>query len=342
MKAVQYFGTQDVKVVEMPVPEAGPGEVLVRVRACGLCATDVKTYVRGHPLIPPGSVLGHEVSGVIARVGGGVEDWQEGDRVAIAPYVPCGECHQCRRGHYTLCPSLYLAMLEPGGFAEFVKVPPVIVRDGLLRVPDHLSLDDATLSEPLGCAYHGFEAMDVQPEGSLLIVGDGPMGLLQVEIGRALGFSPIILSGMTPERLARAAKTADLVVDVRTEDLGARLQEVVGPDGVDVIIVSVGSPSVVESGLSHLGPGGTLNVFAGMPSGTSIPVDLYALHYKEQRILGTFGLAPHHFKWALEALGKRDIDVSGIITRKVSLNGVRDAMEASTHYEGIKTVVVME
>jgi len=342
MKAARYLGPREIRVEDIPVPKIGAGEVLLRVRACGLCATDVKTYARGHPFISPGSVLGHEVSGIVARVGAEVNGWKEGDRVVAAPYVPCGECRNCSRGHYTLCSNLHLSALQPGGLSEFVRVPAPTVREGLLRIPEVLTFEEAALSEPLGCVYHGFEAMSMRPGASVLIVGDGPMGLMQAMVARACGCSPVVLSGMIPQRMAIAEGVADFVVDARNQNLGAVLDRLTGSSEMDAVVVSVGTPSAVESALAHLGVGGVLNVFAGMPSGTSIRLDIHALHYKEQRVLGTFGLAPRHFRRALEALGSRDVDVRSIITRRIPLDKVQEALEGALRYEGVKTVFTME
>jgi L-iditol 2-dehydrogenase len=342
MRAVRYAGPRDVRVDDLPVPEIGAEEILVRVRACGLCATDVKTYARGHPMFPPGSVLGHEVSGVIARIGPAVKGWHEGERVVVAPYVPCGECHRCSRGHFTLCTNLHLSALQPGGLSEFVRVPAPTVDEGLLRIPAALTFEEAALSEPLGCVYHGFEAMDAQPGASLLIVGDGPMGLMQAMVARAFGFYPIVLSGMIPKRMELAAGVADFVVDVRNQNLGAELDRLTGSSEMDAIVVSAGTLAAAETGLAHLGTGGVMNLFAGTPSGTEIKVDIHGLHYKEQHVLGTFGLAPRHFRRAVDALGSREVDVRSIITRRTTLDKVQDALEAALLYEGVKTVVTLE
>ena len=342
MRAARYTAPRDIRVEDVPIPEIGAEEILVRVRACGVCATDVKTYVRGHPLFPPGSILGHEVSGVIARVGPDVQGWREGDRVVAAPYVPCRQCHHCSRGHYTLCSNLHLSALQPGGLSEFVRVPAATVLEGLLRIPAPLTFEEAALSEPLGCVYHGLEAVNVEPGSSLLIVGDGPMGLMHAMAARGMGFSPVVLSGMIPERMELAASIADLVVDARSQDLGAELVGLTGLPEVDVIVVSVGALSAAESALQHLGTGGVMNLFAGLPSGTVMRVDLHDLHYREQHLLGTFGLAPRHFRRALDALGSREVDVRSIITRRTTLDKIQDALEAAVLYEGVKTVVTME
>jgi L-iditol 2-dehydrogenase len=181
-------------VEEIPRPPIAPGEVLVRVKACGICATDAKTFLRGHPKILPGTVLGHEIAGVIEQVDG-TPGWKIGERVVVAPYVPCGECVDCLKGHPTLCHNLFEDSVEPGGFSELIKVPPRIVARGMFRISERISFEEATLAEPSACCYHALEALGLSRGESLLIVGDGTMGILQAEIARSLGAEPIIKIG---------------------------------------------------------------------------------------------------------------------------------------------------
>ncbi|MCX7841438.1 MAG: alcohol dehydrogenase catalytic domain-containing protein [Anaerolineae bacterium] len=159
MKVLKYLAPQHIEIAEVPPPDIAEGEVLVQTRACGICATDVKTFIRGHPLIQPGTVLGHEIAGVIAE--SRAPEWRVGERVVIAPYASCGECEFCRRAQFTLCESLWTAAVEPGGFSEFVRVPRRLVQTGMVRVPDHLDWETATLAEPLACCYHGLDALPI-------------------------------------------------------------------------------------------------------------------------------------------------------------------------------------
>ena len=219
MKMWRYSGPQQLSLEEGGVPHPGSGEVVIRIAACGICATDLKTYQRGHPLIPVGVVLGHEIVGVIAELGEGVTGWQVGDRIAVAPQVACGICHFCERGQFTLCEHLFDASLDPGGFAEFARVPPHLVQRGMVNLGAGVDDTIGTLFEPLACCIHGLRALELTRGSSLLIIGDGPMGLLQAELARAMGAGPIIVSGITPHRLARARRAADAALNPREVDL---------------------------------------------------------------------------------------------------------------------------
>jgi L-iditol 2-dehydrogenase len=337
MKALRYFGPGKVEIEEIAPPTLQTGEILIRTTACGICATDVKTVRRGHPKINPGTVIGHEVSGVIVDANR-VEGWHEGDRVAAAPYAPCGHCRPCMHEKFTLCDHLFEEAFNPGGFAEYIAIPPRIVQKGLFRVPDGLSLEHAALAEPLGCCLHGLQMMEIQAQDSLLIIGDGPMGLLQAEAARALGVYPVILSGTIPMRLARAALAADAVIDASQEDVEARLQQLC-PGGADMVLVSVGDTSVAESAFRYVHKGGTINVFAGLPRDVQLSIDPYPIHYNEVRLLGSFGLAPQHFQQALELMVNGKVNLEGIVTAAVPLSGVIDEINRVAEFRGIKSIV---
>lgn len=337
MKALRYYGPGKVEIEEAPIPEIESGEVLVQVQACGLCATDVKTYLRGHPKIEPGAVLGHEIAGVVAGVNG-LDSWKAGDRVAVAPYAPCGECRSCRRGRFTLCDRLFEQAIDPGGFAEFVRVPARLVRQGLYRIPEGVSFAYASLLEPLACCIHGLEALQLEPDDVFLVIGDGPMGLLQAEIARSMGVKQIILSGMVTERLERARQIADIVVDIRRQSLDEVLGQV-APGGADKVIVSVGAPKVAEAAVSYVQKGGILNVYAGMPKDDPVSVDLNRIHYDEIRLVGTFGLAPAHFQKALDLLAQRRVNIEGIISGSIALEDFDQAIDDLKSYRAVKYVV---
>lgn len=336
MKAFRYYGPGQASLEEIPAPTIGPGEILVSIQACGVCGTDVKTFLRGHAKIPPGSVLGHEMAGVITESDN--PDFSPGERVVVAPYAPCLACDACKRGHYSLCDRLFEEFPEPGGFAEVIRVPKRIISQGVLRIPDNLDYVTASLTEPLACCIHGLEAMDVQPGRSLLIIGDGPMGLLQAMLGKALGADSVILSGATPHRLDFARRVADMVVDASKEDLTAVLARV-APGGVDKVVVSVANENVIHAAIPLIRKGGAINLFAGMPRDAMLTLPASRIHYDEITVLGTFGFWPAHFKRALALLASDDFVPSGFVTATVGLDGVLASLEAAGRYEGIKTVV---
>lgn len=341
MKLWRYIGPQQLKLEESDAPRPGSGEVVIRITACGICATDLKTFSRGHPLIPIGAVLGHEIVGVIAEIGAGVSDWQVGERVAVAPYLGCGECYFCQRGHFSLCEKLYEAFIEPGGFAEFARVPPRLVQRGMFKL--NIQVDDATgaLFEPLACCIHGLRALDLTARDSLLIIGDGTMGLLQAELARHIGAKPTIVSGVTPTRLERARRAADAVIDPRTTNLCEEVKRLTNGYGADKVMLSVADTHLVEDALQCVARGGVVNIFAGLPSKELLTLPSYRIHYDEVRVLGTFGFGPDDFRCGVELVNTHALNLDGIVTRLVPFADLLNAFRAASPARDIKSVVVM-
>lgn len=339
MKALMYYGPGELRLDDMPVPSLSDGEILVKVRAVGVCATDVKTYKHGHPKIKEGSVIGHEIAGTIVDMKH-VEGWAVGERVAVAPYTPCLECRYCLQGQYTLCDHLMDQSVDPGGFAEYVRVPAKIVSQGLVKLPDGLPFQLAALTEPLACCIHGLEAIDPQPDDVLLIIGDGTMGLMQGAVARHYGVRQIVISGMIPERLAVAKTITDHVVDAGHEDLAERLAQI-SPRGADKIMVSVGDTKVAEAALKYAAKGAVINLYAGLPKGQSILFDPNRIHYDGIQLLGTFGFAPQHFHKAVDLIGPNQELLETMLTGSVALNATTSAISAMSEYRGIKYVVDM-
>jgi len=337
MKAARYLGPGSLAIEDVPVPTIADGEVLVRVRACGVCGTDVKTYVRGHARIRPGSVLGHEVAGEVVE--SRHPRFAAGQRVALGPYAPCGRCASCRRGRYSLCSDLGAAFAEPGGFAEYVKVPERLADLVMFAIPDSMSFELASLAEPLACCVHGLEALDLPDGGSLLVIGDGPMGLMQAAIAPAFGAGRIVVAGATPHRLAHAAGFVHATVDVTATPLVEAARELF-PDGPDAVMVSVASQEALAQAMQVVAKGGAVNVFAGMPKGETFPLDLERVHYDEVRVVGTFGYGPADFTRALDLMADPGLGLERMITDRVPLTDVERALQAAARQAGIKTLVV--
>ncbi len=337
MKALRFYGPGDIRIEETPIPELQTGEVKVRVLSAGVCATDVKTFRRGHPKIQPGSVIGHEIAGVITEVNH-VNGWNVGDRVTVAPYAPCLECPQCQRKSYTTCDRLMEQGIDPGGFAEYVRVPSRIVAQGLVRLPENIPYSLGSLTEPLACCIHGLEALHLQPEDILLVIGDGTMGLMQSLLARKMGVQKIILSGMIPERLTKARSIADVVIDASQRDLAVEIEKV-APGGADKVMVSVGDTRVVESSMQFIRKGGILNIYAGMPKGQMMNLDPNLIHYNEVSLVGTFGFASRHFHQAVDLLAPLRHEIEQIISGTVNLDNITTALMDMADYRGIKYLV---
>jgi len=342
MKAGVYYGPRDVRLEDVPVPKIGAKELLVRVHVCGVCGTDVKTVLRGHPLIKPPTVLGHEIAGEIVDMGKSVTGNRIGERVVVAPYVPDNTCYYCLHGQYTLCTGLYDERPEPGGFAEFVKVPPNIVRKGTLEIPKGVSYAEASLTEPLACCLHGIEECQIGVGDYVAIVGDGPIGLMHLQLAKVKGAAKLILSGQLDERLRLARELgADATINETTEDPTKRVMKETENRGADAVIVAVGSIAAAEQGLKLARKGGIVNLFGGFPNSSELKLDPNLIHYSEVTVTGTFGFSHITFAKALELISKRKVNVKKLITHNFKLEEILKAIEVSADRKGLKALLTI-
>ena len=338
MQVLRYVEPGRVDLQQAPTPEIGEGELLLRVDVCGICATDVKTFLKGHARIEAGRVLGHEIVGTVAQ--SRTPEWGVGQQVTVAPYVPCLDCAWCARGQYTLCENLFRDRAQPGGFAEYVRLPSPIVERGVFAIPEGMEPEAAAFAEPLGCSLHGLRKLSSEPGQSLLVIGDGTMGLLQAGLGRAIGLEPVMVSGVTDSRLAFAERLADVVIDARTEDVASVAARHTAGQGPDNVMVSVPLEEAIATGLAAVRRGGTLNLFAGFPKGSTPPVDVNRIHYQEMTVVGSFGFTPRDIGDALELAVRAELPIIDMVTRKVALSEAEQAMRAAGEWRGLKTLVL--
>jgi L-iditol 2-dehydrogenase len=343
MLAAMFYAPMDVRLEERPVPQVGPGEVLLKVAAATTCGTDLKAYRRGHPLLfrNPPTGFGHEVAGIVAATGTGVSQCREGDAVVVANSAPCFQCFYCLRGRYSLCEDL---LLLNGAYAEYLLVPERIVRHNLYRLPAGTPFTAAALTEPLACALHGIDASGILRDDTVAILGAGPLGLLLVALAKLRG-ALIILTGRGRERLALAEQFgADVVVDVQhlslQEQREAVLAQTEGKRGADVVIEAVGIPDTWNLAATMVRPGGLVNFFGGCASGTQITLETQPLHYGELTIKGVFHHTPTYFSQALDLIIGHHVDVEALITEKVPLASLLTAFDRLCQKQGIKYALI--
>jgi len=272
-----YYSNQDVRLEEMSTPQIGPGEVLMRVEASGICGTDLLEWYRLHkaPL-----VLGHEVAGVIAAVGEGVKHYKVGERICAAHHVPCNTCHYCLSGHHTVCDTLRRTNLDPGGFAEYVRLPSINVDQGIFPLPDGVSFKEATFVEPLACVLRGQRLARLQPGQSVLVVGSGVAGLLHIQLARASGACSIVATDVVDYRLEAARKFgADVAVQAKdyTPDY---LRGAADGRLADLVVISSGATSAISQALESVERGGTVLFFAPTEPGVSVPISVNDLFWR--------------------------------------------------------------
>jgi L-iditol 2-dehydrogenase len=340
MRAAMLYGIRDLRIEDVAVPAVAGGEVLVKVKAATTCGTDVKIFQRGYveKVIRLPSIFGHEWAGEVVEVGSGLQ-WPEEDmRVRAGNSAPCLHCGMCQRGQYNLCENMIWLW---GAYAEFVKVPSRMVLVNMQEVPGHVSFEEASMAEPLACVLHGVEEAGVKLGDNVAIIGAGPIGLLHLLTVRKMGVKKAIMVDLVDERLSFAEKIgADVTVNGGREDVPARVKQLTGGYGADVVIEAIGLPATWEQALRLVRKGGTVLEFGGCPPGTEIKVNAEQLHYGETRVMGTFHTTPLHFRKALDLIASRTVDVRSLVTRRMRLEGVREALEIlSTSKTEIKIAI---
>jgi L-iditol 2-dehydrogenase len=343
MLAAMFYAPFDVRMEQRPIPQPGIGEVLLKVAAATTCGTDVKTYLRGHPLLirstPSG--FGHEAAGFVAARGLGVTQCVEGDAIVIANSAPCQQCFYCRRGNFSICEDLHFLN---GAYAEYILVPERIVRLNLYRLRPDSSFIAAALTEPLACALHGVDACMITQGDTVVILGSGPLGLLLTALAKLKGAHTVI-TGHNANRLALAGRFgADVIVDTSQystqEQREAILDTTEARRGADIVIEAVGIPETWELAASIVRPGGLVNFFGGCPSGSRVSFETRPIHYSELTFKGVFHHTPAYFAQALELIQGHHIDVEALITARLPLISTIDALQLLMQKQGIKYALI--
>jgi len=344
MRAALLIQPGEVTVTEVKRPTAGPEEVLVEVKSCGVCATDVKKFTGASkaPHLP--FILGHEPAGVIAEAGAGVgPELAPGTRVAVAPVFTCGQCYGCRTG---LVYSQGMGMCEnyqvlgystDGAFAEYVVSPARHVHP----IPDALSFRDAALIEPVAACVNGALRATHLPPGTVAVIGAGFMGLVTVQLLKLLG-NRVIASDLQEKRRQSALKLgADATLDPNVEDVVQQVRALTGGRGADGVVCAVGGKTVTEHGLAMLTKGGTLVLLASGPGGTKFEVDLNKMHYDQSVITGSVSYTGPGYQWSMELLSQGLLDVDTLITAAGPLEETQRFLEMTRDLEGLKKVVTI-
>ena len=346
MLAAVYHGPNDIRLEERPIPNIDADEALLRVRAAGICGTDLRILHGHHRLYPPGTqrIPGHEIVGDIAAVGDGVAGLSVGQRVIVAPNAGCGHCHLCIRGDNNLCRQYQaIGVTMDGGFAEYMRIPAPMISQGNV-IPTDAAADAAvsTLIEPFACVLRGQRTLQVGPGDIVLIVGAGPMGLLHLLLARLSGASRIIVSEVQPVRLVQARQgRADFAVNPQSQDLREIVMDESNGRGADVIVIAAPSHSAQQSALELAAVGGRINYFGGLPKNRPlIESDSNAIHYKELRVTGTTGCSTGDCRKAAEILEAGRIDLSPLVSHRFPLTEVLAAYETAQSQEALKTILL--
>ena len=341
MTAAVLYGKSDVRIEQTPVPRIGKGEVLVRIKAALTCGTDLKTYRQGFHarMITPPSVFGHELSGVVEKVGKGVNGFAPGMRVVSANSGPCNECYFCRKNRHNLCENLQFIN---GAYAEFIKIPETIVRQNLLILPDSVSFEEAAMVEPLACVLRAVEQTGIAQGDTVVLIGTGPIGLMFVQTIKSLGARVIALD--KEEHRLNAAKSmgADHILDSTHANAVEQVRNLTEENrGADVVIEAVGLKETWQQAMKMIRRGGTINLFGGCPSGTQIPLDSTLIHYSEITVKASFHHTPGHICEALAAIQSGRFNAKRLITGRESLTSLGSVLERLLERSGDLKIAII-
>jgi L-iditol 2-dehydrogenase len=343
VKVARLYAPGDLRIEDLPVPSAGSGDLVIRVRTCSTCGTDAKIFRFGHHHISLPRVLGHEVAGEVSEVGAGVEGWSVGERVQVIAAIPDGTCHSCVKGQPTVCENLEsIGYQYDGGFAGFMRIPAkVLAVDGVNRIPEHVAFEEASLTEPLACVLNGQELAQVGEGDAVVILGAGPIGCLHVRLARARGARTVILIDVNQDRLELAARAEpDAAIDSSKDDPVDAVRKLTDGRGADAVITATGVGRAQEQALEMAALRGRVSLFGGLPKDDSIiRFDSNLVHYGELSVFGAYGSAPRHNREALRLIAGGDVRVSDLITHRMPLDDVHRVIETVISGEGLKVVV---
>jgi L-iditol 2-dehydrogenase len=343
MKSAVLYGARDLRFEERAVPEAGADDVVVRVRACGVCPTDLRKYTGRSTRARFPLVLGHEAAGDVVAVGPDVQGVGEDDRVGVIPWWPCGRCATCRLGRFIQCPdiasiggSVERSVMVDGAFSEYVRVP----ERAILRIGPEVSYEAASFVDPLSCALNSIELCRIPIGGDVVIVGAGPLGMMHVQLAKLQG-ARIIVSAKHADRreMARALGAHELIDPVEADPIDA-VRELTDGEGAAAVVVAVGDPAAEEQAVSMLADNGVLVLFAGTYPPTTIAVDPNDVHYTQKVITGAFASTPEQFVRTVKLMSTGLIDVEALVTHRLPLDDLGEGFELTLDGVGMKKMIV--
>lgn len=316
MRVAVYYNNNDVRLEERPVPKIGDGELLVKVITSGICGSDVMEWyrIKKAPL-----VLGHELSGEVVEVGKGVEKYKKGDRVFVTHHVPCNTCHYCLIGHHSACDTLRTTNFEPGGFAEYIRVPKINVDRGTVILPHEISYEEGTFIEPLACCFRGLRLANFKAGQRVLVIGSGISGLLHIQLAKAFGAGKIAATDISEYRLNAAKKFgADEIINAK-DDVPKKLKEINKGMSADLVIICTAAEAAIQQGLQSVDRGGTILFFAPTNPDVKTPIPLWDIWRNEVTMTTSYAASGIDITATMELIANKRVNVQDMITHRLPL-----------------------
>lgn len=342
MTAAVLYGKEDLRIERLPVPAAGPGEIVVRVAAALTCGTDLKVYRRGYhaKMLKPPIPFGHELAGTLEEVGEGVTRFRVGDRVVALNSAPCDQCYYCKHGQQNLCDDL---LFNNGAYAEYIRIPARIVEKNTLQIPEGVPFEHAALTEPLACVVRGLEETNPQPGDSIVVIGAGPIGLMFMHAAQLAGLR--VIAVVKRDEQIEAARTfgAEEIIQITAVDDVVAAVRALTPDhrGVDIAVEAVATPAAWQQAVGMVRKGGTVNFFGGCAAGTKVELDTNRLHYNDITLKATFHHTPGTARRAFDLITSGRFKCREYITGRARLADIGDVFrKLMDRSNDIKTAII--
>ncbi|MCJ7648650.1 MAG: zinc-binding dehydrogenase [Candidatus Lokiarchaeota archaeon] len=347
MKIARYYSNSDIRIDKMDKPKISAGELLVKVNKSGICGSDILEYYRFAKMKKLGVdnlVLGHEIAGDIVEVGEGVKGLKIGDSVFVSHHVPCFECHFCQQGHHTACDLLHNTNFDPGGFAEYIRIPAInIEKRGVIKLDKFVSYEEGVFIEPLGCVCRAQRLANVKKGLTVLILGSGVSGILHVQLAKLRGAEKIFATDINDYRLEMAKKFGATAVFNAKENIPAEIREKNNDRLADIIIVCTGSLSAAKQALECVSPGGTIIFFAVAEPGVMLEVPINRYWREEITIMTSYGAAPEDLQESYTWILAKSIKVKDLITHRFPIERAGEAFKVVCEAkESLKVIIEFE
>lgn len=343
MKAIEYHAPGDIRVGPAPIPQCADNEIRAKVDACAICGTDLKAYLHGNPRIKAPKIMGHEFTAIVEIVGAKVKDFRPGQRIVMATSVSCGKCYYCSRGLSNLCLDLRpMGFTYNGGMAEYIVIPSRALNNGhVIKVPEDVKAEHAALAEPVSCAVNACGNSNIKQGDTVLIIGAGPMGIINACVARHFGAEKIIVAETNSVRLDLARDFGfDLLINPDTQDLRQAVLDFTGRVGADVVIVAAPAKEPQQQALDLVRKRGTVCLFASLPANNStLSLDSRKIHYSEIRVVGSSDSTPGHVGSAVEMISSGQIPAERIATHILSLDDVFKGFELMQSGQALRVVL---
>jgi L-iditol 2-dehydrogenase len=337
MRAAVYYNNNAIRIEEMPKPRISSKEILVKVIASGICGSDVMEWYR---IKKAPRVLGHEIAGEIAEVGANINEYKVGQRVFVSHHVPCNECRYCKAGYHTVCATLRSTNFDPGGFAEYIRVPEINVRNGVFVLPDEVSFEEGTFVEPLGCVVRGQRFAGVKSGDTILVIGSGISGLMHIQLARINKAAMIISTDISDRRLEAARQFGADVVTRAKENVAELVKEANGGRLADVVIVCTAAMSAFRQAFESVDCAGTILLFAPTAPDVRIPLPLYDIYFKSAKIIFSYAAVNEDILEAIELLRSKRFNAKDMITHRYALTEIKHGFDLVAQAEDSIKVII--